>query len=301
MPIPDFQSIMLPLLEYLGDRKEHSITECNNYIAKLFNVTEQELAETLARGQSKFYNRVAWSRNDLKMSGLIESQVRGIFRITKRGIDLLKSKPKKIDRKLLMIYPEFKARFNKEEKLKENHVEAIIKENTPQEIIENAYNDIYLSLKSELISEIKNCSPYFFERLVVELLVKMGYGGSYDEATAIVTKKSGDEGIDAIIKEDKLGLDYIYIQAKKWEGNVSRPEIQKFAGALMGKKAKKGVFITTSDFTKEAQDYAKNIESKIVLISGDILAQYMIDFDLGVSTERTYAIKRIDSDYFSEY
>lgn len=301
MPIPDLYSITKPLLEFLADEKPRTMTECYDAMAKFFNLTDEEIEEKVKSGQRKFYNRVIWARVELKMASLIESQSKKLISITKRGIETIKAKPDRIDRKSLMIYPEYSARFKRDSTSTKPNIETINIEATPQETIENAYNEIYISLKEELKSEIKNCSPYFFERLVVDLLVKMGYGGTYDEASSIVTKKSGDEGIDGVIKEDKLGLDNIYIQAKKWEGNVSRPEIQKFAGALMGQKAKKGVFITTSDFTKEAVEYAKNIESKIVLISGEMLEQFMIDYDLGVSTERSYAMKRIDSDYFNNY
>ncbi len=170
---------------------------------------------------------------------------------------------------------------------------------TPEENLDESYKKIRESLANEILDKVKSCSPLFFERLVVELLVAMGYGGTLQDAGKAVGK-SGDGGIDGIIKEDRLGLDVIYLQAKRWEGNVSRPEIQKFAGALLGNQARKGVFITTSDFTKEAKDYVKTISSNIILINGEELAELMIDYNVGVSVATTYEIKKIDSDYFSE-
>ncbi|MEZ4525936.1 MAG: restriction endonuclease [Desulfobacterales bacterium] len=170
---------------------------------------------------------------------------------------------------------------------------------TPEEQLEDAYENIRESLATEILEQLKSVAPDFFERIIVEVIVKMGYGGTRRDAGQAVGK-SGDGGIDGIIKEDRLGLDIIYLQAKRWQGTVGRPEIQKFAGALQGQRAKKGIFITTSDFSKEARDYAAMIENKIVLIDGKQLAQYMIDFNVGVTTVSTYEIKKLDSDYFTD-
>ncbi|MGF2414569.1 MAG: restriction endonuclease, partial [Ferruginibacter sp.] len=192
----------------------------------------------------------------------------------------------------------FKKKDDSEDTIVKDEKEADINE-TPEEQIESGYQKIRETLEQELLSKLKTVDPYFFERIVVELLVKMGYGGSIQDAGRAIGK-AGDEGIDGIIKEDKLGLDVIYIQAKRWEGVVGRPEVQKFVGALAGQRAKKGVFITTSNFTKEATQYAMQMDTKIVLIDGEKLAQYMIDYNLGVSVQNTYEIKKIDSDYFEE-
>ena len=239
----------------------------------------------------------------MKKSGLIESPKRGYYKITKSGIEVLKTKPSKIDHHFLMQFDDFN-KFIESRKAKDNGTlkEASItnelsSEKTPEEFIETGYQKIRNDLGSELLSNIKECSPSFFEKLVIDLLIKMGYGGSKSEAGRTIGQ-TGDGGIDGIIKEDRLGLDIIYIQAKRWENTVGRPEIQKFAGALQGQRAKKGIFITTSDFSKSAKEYVSMIDSKIILIDGEQLSNYMIDFDIGVSKIATYEIKRVDSDYF---
>jgi len=231
----------------------------------------------------------------------LNSTKRGYFQISKRGLNILSQNLTRIDNKTLRQFPEFNEFQNrKNEKTAKTLVEDLEEtHNTPEESLETAYQTIRNSLASEILDKVKSCSPLFFERLVVELLVAMGYGGTLQDAGKAVGK-SGDGGIDGIIKEDRLGLDVIYLQAKRWEGNVSRPEIQKFAGALLGNQARKGVFITTSDFTKEAKDYVKSISSNIILINGEELAELMIDYKVGVSVATTYEIKRTDSDYFSE-
>jgi restriction system protein len=237
----------------------------------------------------------------MKKAGLLSSPQRGRFQITKRGEELLKENPEKIDVSLLGRFEEFgqfKAAHKSkgEEAVEESEVDSI---GTPEEAIEYGYQKVVANLSEEMLLKVKECSPTFFERVVVDLLVSMGYGGSRKEAGEVLGK-SGDGGIDGIIKEDKLGLDIIYIQAKRWESVVGRPEIQKFAGALLGQKARKGIFITTSSFTQEAISYANNLEAKVILIDGNRLSRLMIDHDLGVSTTASYQVKRIDSDYFVE-
>jgi restriction system protein len=218
-------------------------------------------------------------------------------------LDLLATHPKRVDLKTLHTFPEyieFRNKKNDKKELSELAVSTEVEESkTPDELLAESYQTIRDALANEIIDKVKTCSPLFFERLVVELLVKMGYGGTREDAGQAIGR-SGDEGIDGIIKEDRLGLDVIYLQAKRWENTVSRPEIQKFAGALQGKRAKKGVFITTSDYSKEARDFVANIENKIILIDGDELSDLMIDHGIGVSVVTTYEIKRIDSDYFIE-
>ncbi len=303
MTIPDFQSIMLPLLQFAGDGKERSIHEAHDYLAEYFNLTPEEVNELLPSGlQKRFYNRVGWARAYLIKSGLMEATRRGYFQITERGQQVLAETPDRIDMKYLERFPEYQQfktarRSATKEGESEERKTSTDKKDTPQEALEAAYQEMRETLAQELLQKVMESPPSFFERLVVELLVAMGYGGSLSDAARAVGQ-SGDEGIDGIIDEDRLGLDTIYIQAKKWQGTVSRPEIQKFVGALQGKRARKGIFITTSNFSKGARDYVSRIDTKVVLIDGRRLAEYMIDYNVGVSTVSTYEIKRVDIDYF---
>jgi restriction system protein len=300
--IPNYQTIMLPLLKIAADDKEHSLRETIDQLAIQFNLSEEERKELLPSGnQAIFSNRVGWARTYLKKARLIEYKNRGYFNITDRGKRVISENPDAIDNKFLEQFQEFiefktvKKKTNKSDELKPLSID----EQNPEEILQNAFQSIQDTLASELEETIKNCSPDFFERLVIDVLIKMGYGGSKREAGKAIGR-SGDEGIDGIINEDKLGLDVIYIQAKRWEGTVGRPEIQKFAGALQGKRARKGIFITTSNYSREAIDYVNNIESKIILIDGERLSELMVHYDVGVTPESTYTVKKIDYDYFLE-
>lgn len=303
MPIPDYQTLMLPLLRFAADGNDHTTREAVEVLSTEFQLTPAERNELLASGQQAiFNNRVGWANSYLKKAGLLESPRRGALRITARGKQILDDKPTRIDVKYLERFPEFiefrdASRNNRETTTTESV--AIATEQTPEEALELAHQSLRLSLAQDILSRILSCSPTFFERLVVELLVKMGYGGSRRDAGERIGQ-SGDGGIDGIIKEDRLGLDTIYIQAKRWQGSVGRPEIQKFVGALQGQRAKKGVFITTSSYSAEAIDYASRIDTKVVLIDGQLLADLMMDFDVGVSVSASYIVKRIDSDYFEE-
>lgn len=306
MAIPDYQTVMLPLLKQLSDKRTYILKDLVQKLSKEFRLTEEELQELLPSGQAfLFANRVGWARTYLKKAGLIDSPKRGAVVITNRGLEILKRQPKKIDNNLLKQFPEFVQFQNLKKDADEESTAIAIpsseSEQTPEEIIDTAYQKIRNSLAQEILDAVRNLSPAFFERLVVELLVKMGYGGSLKDAGKAIGK-TNDEGIDGTIKEDKLGLDIIYIQAKRWQaGNaVGRPELHKFVGALAGQGAKKGIFITTSAFTRDALNYSPRNETKIVLIDGEQLAQLMIDYNLGVSMQRTYELKRIDSDYFGE-
>jgi restriction system protein len=302
MTIPDYQTIMLPLLRFAGDGKVHSKHEAVEYLAADFEITEDERKALLPSGkQGLFDNRVAWAKSYMKQARLIDSPKRGLFVITERGKQVLSDSPKRIDVKYLERFPEFvEFRQRKRKKGTKEVLPKVLKlETNPEEALETAFQELEDNLSSELIQTINDCSPQFFERLVIDVLVKMGYGGSRKEAGQAVGG-TGDGGIDGIIKEDKLGLDIIYIQAKRWENIVGRPEIQKFAGALQGQRARKGIFITTSDFTKDALGYVKNIESKIILIDGSRLAELMVEHNVGVSPVASYEIKKIDSDYFVE-
>ncbi len=293
---------MSPLMDLIRDGKEHSVRETLDRLADHFKLSEQERTTLLPSGrQAVFTNRVAWAKTHLRMAGLIEATGRGLFRITTRGLELLGTAPSRIDLRVLQKQPDYlQARGRKRNGTPSNGEGDKANSNqTPEELMEESFEALRENLGREILARLKTSSPSFFERLVVELLVRMGYGGSRKDAGKALGK-SGDEGIDGIIKEDRLGLDTIYIQAKKWEQTVSRPEIQKFAGALQGVRARKGIFITTSDFSKEAADYASRIDCKIVLIDGEQLWNFMIDFGIGVSTTATYEVKRIDSDYFSD-
>jgi restriction system protein len=303
MPIPDYQTLMLPLLRFAADGIDHTTREAVEVLATEFQLTPSERNELLASGQQAiFNNRVGWANSYLKKAGLLEAPRRGVLRITARGKQILGDNPARIDVKYLERFPEFiefrdASRNNRETTTTESV--AIATEQTPEEALELAHQSLRLSLAQDILSRILSCSPTFFERLVVELLVKMGYGGSRRDAGERIGQ-SGDGGIDGIIKEDRLGLDTIYIQAKRWQGSVGRPEIQKFVGALQGQRAKKGVFITTSSYTSEAAEYASRIDTKVVLIDGQLLSNLMMDFDVGVSVSASYIVKRIDSDYFEE-
>ena len=302
MAIPDYQTCMLPFLRHLSDGADHTLRDTEESLAEHFKLTSTERAELLPSGQQGvFKNRIGWARTYLKKAGLLESPKRGVFKITARGLKTIASVPTRIDAKYLEQFPEF-VEFRDVSKPESGSVAAVElppSKSTPEEAIELAHQGLREQLAAELITRIPSCSPTFFEQLVVELLVKMGYGGSRRDAGERIGQ-TGDGGIDGIIKEDKLGLDTIFIQAKRWQGSVGRPEIQKFVGALQGQRAKKGVFITTSSYTAEAADYATRIDTKVVLIDGKQLAGLVIDFDVGVASPATYVVKRIDSDYFEE-
>jgi restriction system protein len=292
MVIPKYLELMLPLLEFAKDGREHQVREAYEYLAEKFELTDEERKELLSSGtQSLFENRVGWARTYLVKAGLLESKKRGYFNITERGLGVLKEGLEEINLEYLKIYPEFMD-FLKSVKKDED-------ESTPLEIIEENFQLLRKNISDELLQKVKESSPGFFEKLVIDLLVKMGYGGTRKDAAKVIGK-SGDGGIDGIINEDRLGLDVIYVQAKKWEATISRPEIQKFVGALEGQKAKKGIFITTSDFSEKAKDYISQINSKVILIDGEQLVDFMIENEIGVSKEVAYEIKKIDTDYFTE-
>lgn len=299
MAIPDYQAFMLPLLNYSADNQEHSINEAIEALSKQFKITEEERKLLLPSGTQYIVdNRIGWAKTYLTKAGLLESTKRGFFKITQRGLDFLKTKPKEINVTVLMQFDEFRDFKEKRNKVGKDDRDEEETSYTPQEALEYGFSKINETIADDLIKKIKECSPSFFEKLVIDLLVKMGYGGSKQEAAQVIGK-SGDEGIDGIIKEDKLGLDVIYVQAKRWENIIGRPEIQKFVGALAGQKANKGIFITTSSFTKEAEEYTKGLSTKLILIDGKKLTELMIEYNVGVSIVSTIEIKKIDSDYFN--
>ena len=303
MAIPDFQSLMLPLLKVVADGREYRLRDAVELLAEEFHITDEERQQLLPSGRyPTFDNRIAWAKTYLKKAGLIDQPRRAFFQITERGREVLKTLPILINMKFLEQFPEylaFKESSDQAEAQQQITSPIAVQNETPEELIESGARTIRKELAEEILQRIKGCPPAFFERFVVELLVKMGYGGTRQDAGRAIGR-SGDEGIDGVIHEDRLGLDVIYLQAKRWEGVVGRPEIQKFVGALQGQRAKKGVFITTSDFTKEAVEYVRNIDNKVVLINGALLANLMIDHNVGVSLAATYEIKKIDSYYFLE-
>jgi restriction system protein len=302
MGIPDYQSVMLPLLNLTADGREHRFRDAINQLADTFKLTDDDRKETLPSGGLLFDNRVGWARTYLKKAGLLSYPKRLFIQITERGKKALSEKPRNIDVKLLQQFPEFMdfiapKKAGKPEAVADLHEES---NDTPEELLAGGYLRLRKQLESDLLERVKSCAPDFFERMVVRLLTAMGYGGSLADAGKAIGK-SGDGGIDGVIKEDKLGLDLLFIQAKKWDDTtVGRPEIQKFVGALYGRKAKRGIFITTSAFSKDAKDYVEGLESRVVLIDGRQLTELMFDHGIGVSTANSYVVKKIDSDFFDD-
>mgnify|MGYP001159336292 FL=1 len=299
--IPPFQEIMLPLLEFLKDGKEHSIDEAEDYLAKVFNLTDEERHKLLKSGnQTVFRNRVGWAKTYMYKAKLLDVPRRANIVITERGLEVLKENPQSLSAKYLMKFPEF-VEFHKSNK-KEKQEEPESPSKSPEEVIYEKTDEINNYVKSELIIKILKSSPHFFEKLVLNLIVKMGYGGSFEDVAELLGK-TGDEGVDGLIKEDILGLDKVYLQAKRWTtGTVGRKELQSFVGALHGKGANKGIFITTSTFTKDALEYANSLKGMtLILIDGDKLVDYMLEYNVGVQVKNTIEIKKIDEDYFEEF
>lgn len=292
---------MLPLLRYFGDAQEHNIREAIESLGGQFSLTPEERSSLLQSGQPVFDNRVHWARLYLKKAGLIDQTRRAHLKITERGSSVLKKNPTTIDQDFLLTFPEFQefkqgvATSGSEAPIHQP-IDASI---TPDELLDAGYRDINHALAQNLLDRLKSCSPAFFEKIVLDVLFALGYGGA-DRERLRNTGGTGDGGIDGTIFEDKLGLDVIYVQAKRWENTVGRPDLQKFAGALQGQRAKKGIFVTTSQFSSEAKGYADTVDSRIVLIDGRKLTDLMIENGVGVSVYNNYVLKRIDSDYFEE-
>lgn len=301
--IPDYQTAMLPTLRALATGAVRRATEIRDEVAQFFKLTDDELRELVPSGQKTlFSDRVSWALTYMKKAGLLETPKRAHYRITQRGRELLGTNPQRIDLTVLARYPEFvewKERSDAPKPIKSPSETTLESVQTPEESLDSAYLALRGTIEADLLDQVKALSPAFFERLVVQLLVSMGYGGSLKDAGKAIGK-SGDGGIDGIIKEDQLGLDVIHIQAKRWQNTVGRPEVQSFAGSLDGVKAKKGIFITTSSFSPEARAYADKIEKRIVLIDGEHLASLMFEHNVGVTRIAAYDVKRIDTDYFDE-
>ena len=296
MAIPTYEKAMLPFLEIVRERGEVRMRDLVELIANRAHLTDEEKSQLLPSGQTVISNRVGWARTYLKKTGLIENPRRGQQRLTQAGHEVLGRNPSQIDNQFLRQFPSFLEFIGRQPEETEIAAEEATSA-TPEELLSASHLTLRNALADELLERVRSCSPSFFERLVVQLLVAMGYGGSIADAGNAIGR-SGDAGIDGIIKEDRLGLDVVCIQAKRWSGTVGRPEVQAFAGSMEGYRARKGVMITTSTFSRDAQDYVNHIERKIVLIDGARLAQFMIDFGIGVSVANTYVVNKLDADYF---
>lgn len=305
MAVPGYQEFMLPLLKLAGDGKEHTVTEAMDELAAQFHISDADRESMLPSGtQTRFYNRVTWATTYLHKSALLEKTGRGRFKIAPRGLSVLKSNPPRINNAFLEQFDEyraFKTKKNKKAALSdgnsEGHVEDSEPEATPDERLDAAYKELRETLADDLLDKVRASSPKFFEHLVVDLLVKMGYGGTHGAAAQVVGK-AGDGGIDGVIPEDRLGLDMVYVQAKKWGNSVGPDEIRKFVGSLGEQKAHKGVFITSGEYTSGARIAAEKANARVVLIDGERLAELMIDHGVGVTDFKPYIVKKLDSDYF---
>ncbi len=298
MSIPKYYEIHKPFLENIRDGKEHTLKEIKKYVSDYFQLTDVELSELLPSGrQTIFVNRIGWARTYLKKAGLLDSPARATYIITQLGLDVLKENPEVIDDNYLMKFESFKE-FSKPSSLDIFSPEKQVENGTPDDNFETLFRKINDSLADDILTEVIKLSPTAFEKMVIDLLSKMGYGAF--ENAGHTTAITGDEGIDGIIMEDKLGFNLIYIQAKKWDlsSTVGRPDVQSFVGAISGKGGK-GLFVTTTKFSKQAVDYAKH--QHIILIDGEKLAKLMIEYNFGVSIKKTFEIKAIDTDVFNDY
>ena len=309
MAIPDFQSFMRPILSSVSNGQTLTLNELREYAIDFFELSTEESNERLPSGkQTVVSNRVGWARTYLNKAGLLQIPSKGLVKITERGREVLATGPERITVTWLKRYPEF-AEFHSprpSENIKTINISVqteektiVDEENTPDERLNSAYQELMSSLADELLTQVLASSPEFFEDLVVDLMIAMGYGGSHKEACS-ATRRTADDGIDGIIKEDKLGLDVIYLQAKRWNYTVHRPEIDKFIGALTRQRARKGVFITTSDFSTGAREATLGLDIKVVLIDGKELAKLMVENNLGCSIKQVYEVKQLDTDYFNE-
>jgi len=305
MPIPDYEQVKLPALKIVSDGQLHRLRDLYNKLSENFGLTPEERAELLPSGtQLRWNNRVNWACYDLYKAGILERPKRGHYKISDFGQKILAKNPANLDRTYLRQFPHFLEWDKGSSKSAETKTVAgdseVSPSHTATERLEAAFEEMQSALKQDLLELVRKMDPYDFEQLVVDLLVAMGYGGSRAEA-AQVTQRSGDEGIDGVIKEDRLGLETIYLQAKRWQNPVGRKELQAFVGALHGQGASKGVFITSGEFASTASEYVEKISQKgqkVVLIDGIRMASLMIEHGVGVSSIKTYALKRVDSDYF---
>jgi restriction system protein len=300
MAVPDFQAWFLPFLKRLGDGKDHARSEVFDGLADDMGLSPEDRVQRLKSGAFIYRNRIAWAQVYLKKAGILEIPSRGVIRITQRGKDILLSPPPTLNVKFLKQFPEF-AEFHAPKPDASSPVasQTNADEESPLETIERVHGDLNRELADDLLDRIKKSPPAFFEQLVVDLLLAMGYGDS-PEDSGKVTGKGGDGGIDGVINQDSLGLEAVYIQAKRWDQAVGRPLVQAFAGSLDGAKARKGVMISTSTFTSDAKEFVRHIEKRIVLVDGSMLASLMIKHNVGVGIEAEYQVKKIDADYFPD-
>jgi len=299
MAVPDFQSLMLPFLRLVGDGREHSLSKVTDVLADQMNLSAEDRREMLPSGrQTRFRNRVGWVATHFRKAGLLGSTGRGKFRITARGIEVLKENPQYLDMKYLQQFPEYREFRGLNNSEEDDPPPSPDNLQTPEELLEFAHQKLIAQLSEELLERVKNSSPDFFEKLVLDLLVTMGYGGSVKDAAEKVGR-TGDGGIDGVIKEDKLGLDVICVQAKRWQNPVGVSVVREFVGSLLDRKAKKGVLVTTSSFSNEAREYAARV-GNTVLVDGRKLAELMIEHGVGVTEIARYTLYKIDSDYFEE-
>jgi restriction system protein len=300
MAVPDFQTMMRPVLQALADGKPQQIREVSNLVATAMGVSAADLQEPLPSGiQTKWSNRIAWVGTHFNFAGLITRPARAQIQITPRGLQVLKDNPKRVDLRTLQQFPEYQA-ARRRKREGETQPETEEESSTPPlEALEKNYDELRKALAAELLGIVKSKPPIFFERLVLQLMQRLGYGSLIPEATQHLGG-TGDGGVDGLIKEDKLGLDVIYVQAKRWDYPVGAKIVREFLGALDQARAKKGVLIITSTFTKDAKAPLGRTDKKISLIDGQTLAELMIDHDLGVAANRTFQIKKIDSDFFEE-
>lgn len=301
MAIPTYEDLMLPLMLALADGEEHAVRDTRDEIARSLSLTSADRAARLPSGkQAVFDNRVGWAKTYLAKAGLVDAPRRGVYQLTTAGLALMKTRPDRISNATLAKYESFRDFYvgdvaTAEELSQQEGVPS----STPREQLETAYRQLRRDLEQELLSRVLRAPPQFFEQLVVDLLVRMGYGGTVEDAGEALGR-SGDGGIDGIIKEDVLGLDAVYVQAKRWQNTVGRPDVQAFAGSLEGERARKGVFITTSGFSRDAREYVGRIDKKIVLIDGRQLASLMFVHNVGVTGIASFELKRVDSDYFED-
>lgn len=309
MAVPDYQTFMRPLLLLAADGDEHGVSNVIAKLAEQFCLSEEDRSQLLPSGLATVLaNRVSWARTYLMKAGALEKTRRAHFRITDRGKELLREYPDGINSQTLKKFPEFIV-FQQPPDESSTDTKAVLgsvppssaSSETPEEAIQRAETEITRALQENLLSRIHELSPAFFERLVVDLIVAMGYGGSREYVVQAIGK-SGDQGIDGIVNEDVLGLDRVYIQAKRYAADnvIGREQIQQFAGALVGHAASKGVFFTTSSFARTATEYAQKVPQRIILIDGKMLTKLMVQYSIGVRRERTVELKRVDFDYFEE-
>lgn len=300
MTIPTYEDLMLPLIKLIQDGKDYSLREVEETLSKEFQLTDEERNRVLPSGKMTYiYNRIGWAKTSLKKAGLVEQTKTGFFKITNRGLEILKENPTRIDVKYLLKFPGFEEYQHGSKRENKQEIQSVISVSTqtPDDMISSGYQLIRENLYNEILEKVKSISDSGFERLILELCKAMHYGDLVEH-----TGKSGDQGIDGIIKEDRLGLGLIYLQAKKWEGQVPSKEVRNFAGSLQATKTKKGIFITTAEFTPDAKEFIKRLtDTTIILINGKELAKLMEEFDVGVSVVDSVKIKKIDQDYFEQY